>query len=141
MQSVSHPPRLFVRRLSYEFLFSLYLSLLVMAVEEMRDFSWSTSIRLLLFSYFNPKGRRPIDDPHAERAISFVAGGPETVSVHFLLEPWRTEGAPGSFFEPGSWAFIFLHFCIYSLLAGGPETVSVHFLLEPWRTEGGGWPG
>jgi hypothetical protein len=43
-----------------------------MAVEEMRDFSWSTSIRLLLFSYFNPKGRRPIDDPHAERAISFV---------------------------------------------------------------------
>jgi hypothetical protein len=44
------------------------------------------------------------------------AGGPETVSVHFLLEPWRTEGAPGSFFEPGSWAFIFLHFCIYSLL-------------------------
>jgi hypothetical protein len=38
------------------------------------------------------------------------AGGPETVSVHFLLEPWRTEGAPGSFFEPGSWV------CLLSLL-------------------------
>jgi len=55
----------------YELLFSLYLSVVVISAEEMRDFSWSTSLRLSIFSYFNPHAQRPIDDPHRERLIAF----------------------------------------------------------------------
>ena len=61
----------FRKRITYEVLFSLYLSTVVISAEEMRDFSWSTSLRLLVFSHFRPRAQKPIDNPHAERLIAF----------------------------------------------------------------------
>ena len=59
------------KRTTYEFLFSLYLSVLIISVEEMR-WSWSWIIRFRIFSYFNPQLRKPTDDPHPARLIAFL---------------------------------------------------------------------
>lgn len=59
-------------RTTYELSFALYLSTVVMSVEELRDFSWSTTLRLLIFSHFHPGAHTPIDSPYQERLIAFI---------------------------------------------------------------------
>jgi hypothetical protein len=56
----------------FQFLTSLYLSVLFVSAEELRDLSWSTAARLLIFSHVNPNSPRPIDDPYTERLTAFV---------------------------------------------------------------------
>jgi hypothetical protein len=80
----------FRKRTTYEFLFSLYLSALVMSVEEMgyfpwRDFSWTTLIRLRIFSYFHPQAPKPIDAPHEERLIAFLLAWLLVILIFFSL--------------------------------------------------------
>jgi hypothetical protein len=85
---------------TYELLFAAYLSALIMSVEEMRDFSWSTSLRLLMFSHFHPTAPKPIDDPHRDRLIAFVLSWLLFALIFLLLRlmarfsfmsaPWQT---------------------------------------------------
>jgi hypothetical protein len=37
------------------------------------------------------------------KSTTELAGGPEIAPRYFLLAIKKAEGAPGSFFEPGSW--------------------------------------
>jgi hypothetical protein len=53
-------------------LISLYFGVLFVSAEELRDLSWSTSARLLIFSHIKPNSPRQIDDPYSERLIAFV---------------------------------------------------------------------
>jgi hypothetical protein len=88
------------KRGTYELLFAAYLSALIMSVEEMRDFSWSTSLRLLMFSHFHPTALRPIDDPHRDRLIAFILSWLLFALIFLLLRlvarfslksaPWQT---------------------------------------------------
>jgi hypothetical protein len=55
-----------------ELLFSIYLSIVVFAVEEQRDLSWSTQFRLWYFAHRYPNAPKPIDSPDFERIVAFL---------------------------------------------------------------------